>query len=115
MSSVPVGIVDVPSVDRERWATLRVVLGSPSGIVGGALFVFFCFLAVAGTGISLAPSGGAPWTTSGRSRYAASALATSAQGLPIAGLFADLARISRWLWSTSGRTDCPLSAERCGG
>jgi peptide/nickel transport system permease protein len=52
MSSVPVRIVDVPSVDRERWATLRVVLGSPSGMVGVALFVFFWFLAVAGTSIA---------------------------------------------------------------
>ena len=52
MSSAPVRMADVSSVDRERWATLRVVLGSPSGIVGGALFVFFCFLAVAGARIA---------------------------------------------------------------
>jgi len=48
MSSVPLPLVETPAVDHERWATARLVLGSPSGLVGVALFVFFCVLAVAG-------------------------------------------------------------------
>jgi peptide/nickel transport system permease protein len=52
MSSVPISAVDAPSADHERWATARVVLGSPSGLVGVALFLFFCLLAVAGEHIA---------------------------------------------------------------
>jgi peptide/nickel transport system permease protein len=48
MSSVPIPLVEAPGVDSVRWATTRMVLGSPSGMVGLALFVFFCVLAVAG-------------------------------------------------------------------
>ena len=48
MSSVPIPLLEAPAVDSARWATTRMVLGSPSGIVGVALFVFFCVLAVAG-------------------------------------------------------------------
>jgi len=48
MSSVPIPLIEAPGVDSARWATTRMVLGSPSGIVGVALFVFFCVLAVGG-------------------------------------------------------------------
>src|SRR2546430_12576443 len=48
MSSVPMPLAEARRVDQARWATIRLVLGSPSGMVGVALFVFFCVLAVAG-------------------------------------------------------------------
>jgi len=48
MSSVPISLVEPAGIDSARWATTRTVLGSPSGIVGAVLFVFFCVLAVAG-------------------------------------------------------------------
>src|SRR2546421_7665664 len=47
MSSVPMPLAEAPRVDEARWATIRLVLGSPSGMGGVALFVFFCVLAVA--------------------------------------------------------------------
>jgi len=40
MSSVPMPLAEAPRVDQARWATIRLVLGSPSGMVGVALFVF---------------------------------------------------------------------------
>jgi peptide/nickel transport system permease protein len=52
MSSVPLPAVTASGLHRERWTNVRVVLGSPSGVVGVALFVFFCSLAIAGESIA---------------------------------------------------------------
>jgi len=52
MSSVPISAVGVPGADHDRWAAARVVLGSPSGLVGVALFLFFCLLALFGEHIA---------------------------------------------------------------
>lgn len=52
MSSVPMSAVELAGAEHERWAAARVVLGSPSGLVGVVLFLFFCLLAAAGEHIA---------------------------------------------------------------